>query len=497
MDKLKKFIKKNKKEIIFYGIIFILVLILCALFPYSHDDWAWGSKIGIERLNTRFYNYNGRWIANLLVLVLTRSYILRVLFVSISLIIIFYLTNVLIESKNKILKYFSLLFFASIPHLILMQSVVWVSGFTNYVFSAVLILIYFLLNKETINLEYKEYKKRYLPLFFVLGLLSTLCVEHVTIYCVLLSLFFLVLIYIKKKKIDLSNLSYFIGSIVGSIIMFSNKAYHSIAVSADEYRNISPITNMIKNFFDTIINQLVINSYVLNIVVSVTLVILLFNTKFVKRILNILKNIVISVLVSFPIYALIIKVINTQILLNYTKYFNGLFVLIYLIAIFISLLMLFKKKKLFKLLFAYFSIAVVCAPLVIVSPIGPRCFYITYVFHILFALLLLEELFNKYKIKNNIYEYVKKILIIISSLFYVIYFIIYALIFRAYIIRYNYLMEHIDDAKILLPKISNTTFVQHPNPEDDKFMERFKLFYNIDEDTIVEFLPYNEWKKVK
>ena len=84
-----------------------------------------------------------------------------------------------------------------------------------------------------------------------------------------------------------------------------------------------------------------------------------------------------------------------------------------------------------------------------------------------------------------------------SYQFYVIYFIIYALIFRAYIIRYNYLMEHIDDAKILLPKISNTTFVQHPNPEDDKFMERFKLFYNIDEDTIVEFLPYNEWKKVK
>ena len=52
--------KENNKIWLRYIICFGLIAILCYLFPYTGDDWAWGSKIGIDRLNNWFENCNGR-----------------------------------------------------------------------------------------------------------------------------------------------------------------------------------------------------------------------------------------------------------------------------------------------------------------------------------------------------------------------------------------------------------------------------------------------------
>lgn len=65
--------KENNKIWLRYIICFGLIAILCYLFPYTGDDWAWGSKIGIDRLNNWFENYNGRYVGNLIVLAMTRS----------------------------------------------------------------------------------------------------------------------------------------------------------------------------------------------------------------------------------------------------------------------------------------------------------------------------------------------------------------------------------------------------------------------------------------
>ena len=54
-----------------YGICFVLISALCWLFPYTGDDWAWGSQIGIDRLNSWFANYNGRYLGNIFVNIFT------------------------------------------------------------------------------------------------------------------------------------------------------------------------------------------------------------------------------------------------------------------------------------------------------------------------------------------------------------------------------------------------------------------------------------------
>ena len=43
--------KEKKMMWIRYAICFGVVAVLCYLFPYTGDDWAWGSQIGIDRLN--------------------------------------------------------------------------------------------------------------------------------------------------------------------------------------------------------------------------------------------------------------------------------------------------------------------------------------------------------------------------------------------------------------------------------------------------------------
>ena len=69
---LSKYVVFNKrcekifsKQNIFLITILIMLFILSYIFPYTHDDWAWGTSIGVERLTSLFKDYNhGRFNCN-------------------------------------------------------------------------------------------------------------------------------------------------------------------------------------------------------------------------------------------------------------------------------------------------------------------------------------------------------------------------------------------------------------------------------------------------
>ena len=49
--------EKKFKDIGRYALCFAMLFALSWLFPYTGDDWAWGSQIGLDRLHTWFDNY--------------------------------------------------------------------------------------------------------------------------------------------------------------------------------------------------------------------------------------------------------------------------------------------------------------------------------------------------------------------------------------------------------------------------------------------------------
>lgn len=126
--------KTITKSIISYSIIILLFTVLTYLFPYTGDDWAWGSEIGIKRLINMFRDYNGRYMGNLFVLILTRSNILKTLTMTAILFGIVYFSSSIVNKKLPLL-YIALMFLLAIPSSILKQTVVWTSGFSNYVVS--------------------------------------------------------------------------------------------------------------------------------------------------------------------------------------------------------------------------------------------------------------------------------------------------------------------------------------------------------------------------
>ncbi len=194
----------RNKIIIVYSLIFILLFLLCLLFPYSGDDWAWGSQIGLNRLNTWFENYSGRYFGNLIVLALTRSNFLKAFVMSFCLTGIIVIVNKLTgEQKNGVFIISTVLVF--MPVTVLRQAIVWTSGFANYTTSIFLTLIYIYYVRNIYVGRLNNSFIAIIPLA-ALGFANTLIVEHLTIYNVILSVYVLLFTLIKLKKFMFSIL---------------------------------------------------------------------------------------------------------------------------------------------------------------------------------------------------------------------------------------------------------------------------------------------------
>lgn len=509
LSKIFVFNKKNEenkinilnKNNIFNIALFIILTIICYIFPYTHDDWAWGSIIGMDRLNTLFHNYNGRWAGNLLVLALTRSRISRAFVISITLTLIVYVVKKNVEYKNKSNNYIFIILMLLMPVNIIAQSIAWTSGFTNYVIPVLIVLIIMYLNRNIFF--YKEViisNILIIPLL-VLGFCCSLFVEHMTIYNVLLSICIVLYLLIAKKKISWANISYALGSIAGTILMFSNGAYHAIANSEDTYRTIEKgniFERAINTYFNTfyklfIQNNTVINMFIGGIILYLIFIYLQKKKSIINKNKKVLLYIIISILTSYISYNIFIKVVgNSYILANNTwnKYLEATMAIVYYISILISIFIIIEdRSRKFRLMFELISIIIIATPLLIVTPIGPRCFFPTYVFFALFAIDCFD--YSIGNVKFDISNILKISIVVIMIFFGTIFGQVYKIDNK----RIEYINIHNNDKELILPKLPYENYMQVPNPQNEVFYERFKLFYGINKDSSLKFIPYKQWKK--
>ena len=67
-----KEILKDKKLLCLIGAFLVLYVIMLLIIPENLDDWAWGSKEGIDRLKEGFQGYNGRYVSNIIAMGMTK-----------------------------------------------------------------------------------------------------------------------------------------------------------------------------------------------------------------------------------------------------------------------------------------------------------------------------------------------------------------------------------------------------------------------------------------
>lgn len=490
-----KFIKDNYIKII----IFIFFLLLAIFIPYVHDDWGWGSTIGENLLRNKFSNYNGRYISNLFAILLTKSKIAMILIYSISSYLIFDLINKFLKLKNNNFYLLILILFFTMPAKTLFQGYTWVAGFVNYTLSLLPILVYLYYNKDMFSGRFSTDSIIKMVLFFMLGIISSLFVEHLTLYNLILSLFVLIVNKIKKQKLSKSNLLYFFGSIIGTAIMFSNDVYASILNKSDEYRNIAT-NNFIENIFnkieDMIAPFLVYKNVILIIFLTILISIVCYNLLKKKSIKNnILKYLILFYNILFLAYNLILSLNPSwSVVADYTSIFDMLISITWYLFLILFVCICIDNKRKFRMLFLLISILVMSAPLLVVNPVGPRCFVPMYLFYIIFILDLTDYVIvNKY---ISINDNAIKIFVYPVSLVVIVYILsVYGYIFKFDLVRSKVINKYRNNDYICIPKLPyNYKYLHHSEPEDELFELEFKNFYNLDDNTKLEF---NSIKKCK
>ena len=215
------------------------------------------------------------------------------------------------------------------------------------------------------------------------------------------------------------------------------------------------------------------------------------NISVYKQNILIVSEFITLVYLTYTIFTYIYHNTNIFVSERYRNYFEGLLGLLYGASVIATTaITITDKNRRFRILFEIASIIVMTAPLLIVTPIGPRNFFTNYILLVMIAIEMFDYLTIDTKCNIN---YLLIPIIIILVIFYMF---IYGYVFKIETIRNRYIEENKTSAQVLyLPKLPFTEYMQCANPINKDFEKKFKLFYDIEKDKKLVFMDYGEWKE--
>lgn len=210
------------------------LILLAALAPYVDDDWDWGGPGGLERLAQGFANYNGRYLGNALVLLLTRSRALKAAAVGVGFFLMAYLPARAAAKGSGTALLLSLSLLLAMPSAMLGQTLAWASGFANYGVAAAALL-------GTLALLMPLWRGEGLSrgrcaALAVLGVAGSLLVEHVTICLAALGVAASAFAALRARRALPGTLALLAGALLGAAVMFQNGGYAAVGAATDPYR---------------------------------------------------------------------------------------------------------------------------------------------------------------------------------------------------------------------------------------------------------------------
>lgn len=498
----------NQRRVrLFFLAVFLFLIILCYLFPYSGDDWAWGSVSGLERMSSFFADYNGRYSGNLLIIVLSRFRILRA-FTEAAFCVgitaaITYLADGDSDKRNTAV--LSVFLFFSCGRLLFRQSIAWASGFCNYVPPVFFILLYLCCLKAA---HLWRGRKSGLPpvtnAFLCVGMLamsfvSSMFVEHMTVYGIVLAVSVIIIEKIKFRKLYAFSFFYLAGAVAGAVLMFSNGAYNKIVDGNDGYRTIAScaadLTERVFRNALIIFTETVKNNFVLNTVTTIILSVLII--RYLKSEKGGMKPSFIRMQAAYNVAFLFYTYFSSvypkwSALLGYTKRFDAVASFVYLLGSFaVCVVCLSDKKRKMKVIFCYVGLGVFTAPLFFVTPIGSRCFFSAYVTQIIVACIAMEEALPGGALSHFV-RHILGVGIVCSCLFWTS---VYGYAFKTEQRRNSYVEAQIKSGQSTVKVIAlpYSDFMWNANPYEKVWSDRFKQYWGIDESAQIEVISLDEY----
>ncbi len=497
---------KQKRNFIIISVIAVgIFAYLAYLFPYMCDDWAWGSSEGMQRLENFFRNYNGRYLGNILVILISKSKILDILLMSLSYYGICLLCCRYTIRKTNAALLFALVLFFAMPKDYFTQAVAWTSGYANYVPSAIISGAYVYLVRNITGPDTPSYSKTLFIPTLLMGFCGALFMENVTLFNICLGFAVIFWTKLKFKKFYLSHFTFFIGALAGAVWMFSNGAYRNIMNDADGYRNtpktLEGIIETAKSHLISITDFVIFSNWLMCIVATILLAVLAY--KFLKKADKARSIPVISAL-TVNIVCMVFIILENMYTFNTTLNFSLGFMqkpkfqvtvtFLYVISIAVLILFCVNKGRRFRMLLPFYCVPVVIAPLLVVNPVTARCFFAAYVFMMMFLTDLFSYVMRGFKISSINYKAVTYLL----SLVLVLQTFVYVAIFYPV---HTYDVKRNDFAKLQAENGAKTVYTCHlPNlsylwissPSNELYATRYKSFHNLDSDIAFEFVSLEE-----
>lgn len=497
--KTKNLNKKHNIDIIFVLLILYFTIFgICSNFIITGDDYYFANKSLSSFSDIRSIECNGRYLGNILEVLLVNFSlnnlnIVRTLFMTTGLFIII----ILVAKSSTLNVKFNFLYSATLiliaPSNIYREVYSWTPGYINYLIPIIGVLISLHIFKH------KQNTTIYCFITFLIGLSCQFFIEHMTIYTVVLSTFLLLINFILYHKINYTALSYFLSSIIGAIIMFSSANYNNLLSSNDKYRStsFSDMSTFLNRFCSNLIEasrDIVLENYFITILLCILCIVILKYTRFknIKK-LFILKitNQIISLLIILYIlfYHFIVKQ-SISLSKNIYIYFLHILVAFLFLFLLLSIIIFFITSSMYKykMIFYIVSILVVSLPLLFVSPIGSRCFYISYIFLSILSLDLISYLLEILNIRISYLQYINIILLFIICIYIGD---IYYSTKEIYNLRTKYILEQMNAKKteITVPSFPYEKYIQN---DTNEFLGTY-YYYNKRNDIKFNFVDINEW----
>ncbi len=479
MSKLSKFNKSVYSTHLFTLFIAFFALMMSFLFVWTHDDYWTVGMYSFERAwEYSFFYGNGRYLGNFFVNLIMCRFLLDDIVRMVLIVIVIVSSAILADSYRKRSLLISSLVYMGVGVNLFGNVYVWGHGFYNFVPPVALMLLSLCLLKQFYNKDSVSaiYSAILSIILFVTGVSQQLFSENSTTIILLISLITMISVAIKKRPI-IPALAYFVSSLIGTGIMFILPEIMGVSEKMDGYRGMSGISERIRVFIEnTLISTNSISCMcMISILISLSLIILMWKKRYMfNKVFFVFSHVV---LILQPVVSLLrfLFKINTDGADILSIGGAGTLLLYFPIVIYLLFKLTDKNKRVFYLGTLLLTVASVLQ-LLVVKPIGSRCFFITCSLLGLITISLFSEVMNalSYKAQKGIIS----LLLVIGLGFYVTIFSVYGEACYVNNVRLKYADEQFAQGKseIEIIKLPHERWFHYPNKS-----YAYSYRYDIDE----------------